>query len=237
MTLRIKRLVASISAGIEDVVGKLENHEAVADCLLDDLRQGIAQVKVQRGRIETQAKRTETQLKEAQRDVERWQLRAVKVADEDEAKALHCLQRAEHSENTAATLTEQLNAHLTTLQELDARIAEMEVNLNELMLKRASLSAREVNARAKRPTGDCSDSAVHLFERWVESVMTHESAAGVLRLGGHIASDVIEREFVEEEQQANLKAKLAELKDRVIKEANKEAIKEDTDEQNKGEQS
>ena len=43
MTLRIKRLVASISAGIEDVVGKLENHEAVADCLLNDLRQSIAQ--------------------------------------------------------------------------------------------------------------------------------------------------------------------------------------------------
>lgn len=231
MTLRIKRLVASISAGIEDVVGKLENHEAVADCLLDDLRQSISQVKVQRGRIDTQAKRTEKQIQDAVRDVQVWQQRAVKVAEEDEAKALHCLQRAEHSESTAETLTEQLNAHLATLQELDARISDMETSLNDLALKRASLSAREVNARAKGPINcDGSESAARLFERWEESVMTNESAAGVVRLGGHIASDVIEREFVEEEQQAKLKAKLAALK------ANKQNER-DQEEKDQGEQS
>ena len=89
----------------------------------------------------------------------------------------------------------------------------METSLNDLALKRASLSARDVNARAKGPVGcDGSESAARLFERWEESVMTHESAAGVVRLGGHVASDVIEREFVEEEQRAKLQAKLAELK-------------------------
>ncbi len=213
MTLKIKRLVASVSASIEDVVCKLENHEAVADCLLDDLRKGIAQVKVQRGRIDAQSQQTEKQLKQAREDIARWQQRALKVAADDEDKALHCLQRAEQSEAVAATLTDQLNAHLTTLQQLDAQIGEMEANLNELTLKRAALSAREINARSKGPGGrDCAATATHLFDRWEESVITHESAAGVAQAGGMPSSDIIEREFIQEEQQAALKEKLNALR-------------------------
>jgi phage shock protein A len=214
MALRIKRLAASISAGIEEVVTKLENHEAVADCLLEELRQGIAQIRVQQARIDAQAKRTATKLEEAEADHARWNKRALQLADADESKALQCIQRAEYSEKAAITLREQLQAHQATVDELGARIIEMESKLGDLTLKRASLSSRELRAKSSRsafsPEG--VESATQLFDRWEAAVMTDEYAGGLDSMGGHIATDVLEREFSEAENQASLKAKLAALK-------------------------
>lgn len=214
MALRIKRLAASISAGIEEVVTKLENHEAVADCMLEDLRRGVAQIRVQQSRIDAQAKRTAKQLAATEADEQRWNERALQLADTDENKALQCVQRAEHSAKSAANLREQLTAHQATVDELGARIIEMEAKLSELTLKRATLSSRELRARTGRtalnPEG--LDSANQLFERWETSVMTEEYAGGLDTLGGNIATDVLEREFSEAENQAALKARLAELK-------------------------
>lgn len=43
--MKVKRLMASVSAGFEDFVTRVENHEAVADCAIDELRKAAARVR------------------------------------------------------------------------------------------------------------------------------------------------------------------------------------------------
>ena len=213
MALKFKRLAASISASIEEVVTKLENHEAVADCLLADLRKGIAQVRVQQNRIQTQANKAAQELEAAEKDIERWNLRALKLASSDEAKALQCVQRAQHSEKTAENLRAQHQTHTEAVDELGARILEMESKLSDLVLKRATLSSRELRAKTTKSVqgADGEVSAEQLFDRWETSVMTDEYASGLDSLTGTPDTDVLDREFRDEENQAELKARLKAL--------------------------
>ena len=214
MALRIKRLRASISAGIEEVVGKLENHEAVADCLLQDLRSDTAQIRVQQNRVDSQAERTAEQLREAEADEARWNQRALALAESDEPKALQCLERAQHSHKLAETLSQQLHAHQTTIDELGATIVEMESKLADLTLKRATLSSRELRAGSSRTAAGCQnvDTANQLFDRWEASVMTDEYVGELRITGGHVVTDVLDREFSAVENQTLLKEKLQALK-------------------------
>ena len=57
--MRLKRLVATVSAGFEDFVAKVENHEAVADCIIDEVRQAAARVRVQHARARSRILRLE----------------------------------------------------------------------------------------------------------------------------------------------------------------------------------
>ena len=208
--MRIKRLIASVSAGFDDFVNKVENHEAVADCVIDDLRKATARVRVQQGRVEAQIARFEQRSTRLEEDEERWNQRAVAMADSDEAKALECVRRGQVAARERETLKGQIAEHRKVADELKSRLADLEQRLADFQLKRTSLSSRAARAQTLRATeGVCvSESVDAMFERWETAVLTDEYRDGLV---GESA-DTLDREFRDEEEAVDLRARLDELK-------------------------
>lgn len=207
--MRLKRLVASVSAGFEDFVTKVENHEAVADCMIDEVRQAAARVRVQHGRVQAQIERFERRTDELGTDERRWNERAVTLADQDEPRALECVRRARRAAENRSVLERQLDEHRRLADDLKARLTELEERLNELQLKRTTLSSRSARAQTLRSTrAQGGESVDAVFERWETAVLTDEYRYhGVAE-----ASDPLEREFKSAEELTDLKARLEELR-------------------------
>jgi phage shock protein A len=106
--MRLKRLVATVSAGFEDFVAKVENHEAVADCIIDEVRQAAARVRVQHARARSRILRLEREGDELIAERSRWNGRAVSLAASDETRALECVRRGRRAENRLGAVEAQL---------------------------------------------------------------------------------------------------------------------------------
>jgi phage shock protein A len=208
VAMKARRLMASISAGFEDFVTRVENHEAVADCAIDDLRNATAQVRVQQGRTAAQVKRLEDELQRAGNEVERWRDRALRV--EDEQKALECMRRAKQSERRSEALETQLRDHLALVDDLSARQRDLEGRLSDVQLKRTALSSRAARARTLKRAERCGpgETLDSVFDRWETVVTADEYRDGVTLE----PADLLDREFAAEEDDDALRAELDALR-------------------------
>ena len=209
--MKLKRLAATVSASFEDVLGRIENHEAVAECAIDDMRKAVAQIKVQLGRASAEHKQLQNTLTEAEQAVTDWQQRALAVADSDEEKALQCLERAEQQQSRVAELTDQVAEHQGLVDDLTQTLQRAEGELQSLNLKKTSLAARDARSRSLRKVerAGSKTSAVDAFDRWETSVLADEALDTV---GRSTAADPLQQEFTASEQQTRLREKLAALK-------------------------
>ena len=209
--MKLKRLAATVSASFEDVLGRIENHEAVAECAIDDMRKAVAQIKVQLGRASAEHKQLQNTLAEAEQAVTDWQQRALAVADSDEEKALQCLERAEQQQSRVAELTDQVAEHQGLVDDLTQTLQRAEGELQSLNLKKTSLAARDARSRSLRKVerAGSKTSAVDAFDRWETSVLADEALDTV---GRSTAADPLQQEFTASEQQTRLREKLAALK-------------------------
>lgn len=210
--MKLKRIAATVSASFEDALSKIENHEAVAQCAIDDMRKAVAQIKVQTSRAQAELKKLQGQQAEATQAITDWQQRALSVADQDEAKALQCLERAEQQEARSAALAEQIDQHQSLVDELQRTLQEAEGQLQTLNLKRSSLAARDARSRSLRKVerAGCNLSSAQVFDRWETAVLTEEALDVVPPFGGQ--SDPLQQAFAADEQQARLQDKLAALR-------------------------
>lgn len=209
--MKLRRMAATLSATFDDALCRLENHEAVAQCAIDDLRKGVAQIKVQRNRAQAELEQLEYQADEAQKGVSDWQARAVRFADDDEAKALDCLARAEQQQAQAERLAQQIEAHQKLVDELQATLQKAEAQLQQLTLKKSALAARGARSRSLKAVerAECDGTTQEIFDRWEVQVMTDE----VTEINEGVSVDRLERELLAEEEQARLKEKLAALRE------------------------
>lgn len=228
--MKVKRLMASVSAGFEDFVTRVENHEAVADCAIDELRKAAARVRVQQARTATQLKRLEEQIGRLEAEAERWRTRALRVADAatvdtsgtggngvaDEAKAIECVRRARRAELEIDALATQRDRYRVLTEELQGRLRELERRLGEAQLRRTALSSRAARARTLRSVERCGpeESLEAVFDRWDTVVIADEYRDGVDPLDGPEPEDMLDREFADEEDLAALREDLAALRAR-----------------------
>ena len=224
--MKVKRLMASVSAGFEDFVSRVENHEAVADCAIDDLRKATARVRVQQARTATQLQRLERQLADLEAEAARWRTRALRVAEAadggadpatgGEAKAIECVRRARRAEQEAASLTSQRDRFRALADELRGRLRDLEQRLGEAQLKRTALSSRAARAETLRRVEHCAPetSLEAVFDRWETVVTADEYRDGIELVDGAAAVDALDRAFADEEELAALRADLEALRAR-----------------------
>ncbi len=207
--MKVKRLVASLGASFEEFVNLVENHEAVAESAIRDVRDAAAKVKVQINGVTAQADRLGKRRETLAEDVERWRERAKRFAGEDKDRALECLRRMERAKAEEARVADQLSRHEALGDRLKERLATIEARLAELQLKKTDLSGRSACTQV-RETADQETSADvdSVFERWEMAVVKDEY------LGDVITSDHdrLERELDSEEEQQRLEILLEELK-------------------------
>lgn len=210
----IKRLSTTLFSRIDQVVGEIENHDALIAAAIGEQRKKIAAARVQLGRVQTQERRLGQQLEQLQSDLARWAERAVQCADHDEARALSCMQRRKQCGEQITQLNAARQQYTTTIARMQSDISRADEELRELSQKHALLRARQSSGEALSASGAIGVADLNRLEttldRWevriAQDVMLFEAAEPLDPL------DTLEQEYRQEEDQAALRAELQALR-------------------------
>jgi len=209
MTL-FKRFSATVYSRLDQAIGQIENHDAVVDATVREVRHAAATAKVRLARVHAGRQRLGDKLQALHASDARWTERARRVGRDDEATAIACLDRRQQCRQQIANLEATLNQHEDLQRRLSADVECIEARVREISQQRDLMRARQSTAEAQRAMGaldthggiDLDDT----FERWEVQITETELAAGSVA-----ACDDLEREFVAAEDQDALRAELNDL--------------------------
>ncbi|MEM6531968.1 MAG: PspA/IM30 family protein [Myxococcota bacterium] len=205
---RWKRWSVSIRTRLDDVIGQIENHEAVVDEVIRDVHRAAARARVQLRRVQRDGSALRTRLEEERRAVVDWRARAART--EDETRALECLRRAKRAERNANGLATRRAEHERAEKQLTGDVRAIESRLSELRERRNLMQTRQSRAEAVSVVRAPEDSLCSLddvFDRWDSRITEMEIVTG----HGE-PSDAFEDEFVTHEEEAELRAELQDLR-------------------------
>lgn len=210
---RLKQWTTSLVSRVDWMVSQVENHEAVAKSAIRDVRRAAARARVQLTRVRADGEQLAQSLAE-QREAERlWRERARESAADDEAKALECLRRARRAGRRLGELERRRAEHQRVEKQLAADVGVVEERLTHLQERHNVLRTRESRAHALATVRDASElgdgDVGDLFERWETQVLEREYEGGCSTSG---ESDSLEDEFLEEEEESELRAELGRLR-------------------------
>lgn len=205
-----KRISTNISASFNSFCDRIENHEAVAQSLLEDAQNARARFKVRLQRVQRDTESLRQRIRKLETDVGQWKERALAVHADDQPKALECLKRSKRAETELEPARAELAAQEKTECDLHEGVRQIEIRIEELRRRKHTLSAREIRAHALREqaaaTGSVGDDIESLFERWEIRVSEAEFSADSPQ-----STDPLETEFVKQEETEELTAELEAL--------------------------
>lgn len=174
----IKRLSTTLMSRIDQVVGEIENHDALAEAALGEQKKKIAAAKVQLARVQSQEQRLQSQISQLKEEAHRWEKRAVQAAARDESRALECLQRRKQIESQVERLTAAQDEYAASVARIGADIGRAENDLLTLTQKHTLLRARQTSNEAiHAPFGAGIaklDELESTFERWETRIAQDE---------------------------------------------------------------
>ncbi|MBT8141216.1 MAG: PspA/IM30 family protein [Gammaproteobacteria bacterium] len=203
----IKRFTTTVSASLDNAVGKLENHDAIIEATIKQTKQSSARTKARINSLQRQLQTYESQLKEANQQHSLWAQRALSLADEDQAKALECLSRRNHCKASIERLTTRIEQQKNLIADVSENLKKLQHTLDEMSQKHNLMRSRQAVADVNRAVRHVShnDSVNDTFERWESLVLEDE-------VYEESNFDPLDAEFSKIESDADLLQQLAELK-------------------------
>lgn len=205
------RISATLNAGAESAVSRFENHEAIADSALKGIRQNVSEARVRHQRVVRDGQNIKHKIRELHEQIEQWGNRAKACADDDESRALACLERRAFAREQLQKAEEALRQHLTLEAQASSKLEKMQARLEEVTLQRNQLRSRESVAKAtdalNAVDGGRASGIDELFERWEVSIGDSEIHNDVQAT----PADVLAHEFETAERRDSLQNELAEL--------------------------
>lgn len=203
----IKRVTATVSASFENVVGQIENHHALVQQAIKEMKQSGIKARNQLSRVRRDTERLKQKEEELTLSIARWQTRAKEVAGDDRTKALECLKRKKQAEENTKIVQQSLKAQIKLESSLTKDLATINNRLDELTRKKNLLLVKENSAKTLE-LGKLSDVSLlqevdEIFERWELRIGDYEGYQG--------EQDSFENEFVEIECDAELNKELDDL--------------------------
>ena len=217
---RFKQWSTVFLSRVDSMVSRMENHEALVDSAIDEVRHSLAKAKVQLGRVRHDRETLQRRHEQALNAVHSWTERATAIAAEDEQRALECLRRKHGSAREAAGLESRLAEQVQVEERLVADIGAVEERLTRLLHQRNLLRTRESTAAAKgamaSATSPFGEDVGEVLERWemlvVEAELGNGYADTTVGAGlGAATSDGFGDSFAAEEEQRALREELREL--------------------------
>lgn len=205
-----KRLSATLVSRIDQVVGEIENHDAVIQAALNDMRRKIAEARVRLAQVQRETERLQREADTQRQTAQRWRERAVEAAAGDEARALECVRRAKQCERQAGRLSEAVLQYQQTSERLMQDIEASEQRLRELKQRHTLMRARQSTGSALSATHETEHDVLRQlddsFDRW-------EIRIGQLEMAVEHPDpvDPLERDFLSREHEAELRDELARL--------------------------
>ncbi len=207
----IKRATTTLFAKIDQVIGDIENHDALIKATIKDQQHKLAQAKVQYNKVANQHSHILQQLIELEARHRQWTTRALEVADNDESKALACLQRRQAIEVQQQRLKQAAQEYQATLGKMEADINACEQEIKSISHKHQLMKARQSSVDARNAIhhekGLDIEQINESFDRWQVSI-----TEGEIALGQFQQIDTLEHEFETVENEQALRDELAALK-------------------------
>jgi len=207
-----KRLKTTITASVDQMVGDIENHDAIVEVSIKEARQAVAKSKVRLARLKCEGGKLRRKHAELTNAEIQWTQRARNNADKDEDKALECLRRRNECQRHLAELEEALGKHEALESRLGGDIRTAEHKISEMNQQRNFMRTRQSAAEALNSISDLDESMINetsgAFERWDIRVTESELEAGISDIA---IEDSLEREFINTEERETLRAELADL--------------------------
>lgn len=205
-----RRLSATVISGVDQMVGQIENHDAVIEAAIRDARRASAKAKVRLAHMRKESDRMKHRVEEARREEAQWVKRARSVGTSDENAAIECLRRRRECQRQVTQL-EQAIVQQAGLQERLARDIRMaEDRVDEMAQQRNLMRTRQSAADALTAVANIDESVTadlsSVFERWEVNVTEAEMEAGTIDSVDHL-----EQGFLDEEQRDELRDELREL--------------------------
>ena len=216
----LRRWTRAVVSRIDHIVSQVENHEGLVDSAIQDVRRAAAQARVRLARVEKDGASLKRRLEDERESAKRWRERALETAASDEDRAVECLRRAKRAERLSEQLESRQIEHERSEKALRRDVALVEEKLAALREKRNVLRTRQSRAEALQGTraAEISGDEVlgDLFDRW-------DTRITELELDGDCTSrvDALEAEYRESEEDGDLRAELASLRETSSKEAAK----------------
>jgi len=210
-----KRVTSGVVARIDEAVREIENHDALIQSALGDLRKRTALANVHLGRLQRDGKDLQARLSKTRSDHGLWRERARECRDTDEARAMECLRRSKRAESLAHSLEEREQRHQEAEAKLTAEVRHLGERNQELQERLRLMRARATCAEAGALMSDLEGGA-HMeiedtFDRWESKVAVAE-----YRVVGPVMEDSLAGEFEAAEEDAALRIELEAL-DEVVR--------------------
>ncbi|MFT4561425.1 MAG: phage shock protein A [Gammaproteobacteria bacterium] len=207
-----KRISATVSATVGDAVSAMENHDAVVDASLHDMRRASAKAKARHNRVSNDGARLRRKAAEFRANESRWIDRATQYADDDEEKALECLRRKNDCQRLATSCEETVRQHAELESRLKITIEKIDKRYQDLDQTRTMMRTRQSAADAFRTSEFlCGSNNFLNVDDTVErgEARITETEMGI---GNDIEPNHFEKEFLDDEQRIALQIELDELK-------------------------
>jgi phage shock protein A len=207
-----KRITTTVAANVDSAVASMENHDAVVEASLNDMRRASAKAKARLNRVTNDGIRLRRKFADLQTTKARWIERAKQYANDDEAKALECLRRKKDCERHLSSCEETIAQHAELESRLNLSIEKIDKRYQDLEQTRTMMRTRQSAADAYRSSGLVGNSNNFLnvddtIERWEARITETEMV-----IGGDIDPNQFEKEFLDDEQRVALQIELDELK-------------------------
>ena len=208
-----KRTFTSLYASIDQMVGEIENHDALIDAAIKEQKKKIAAARVQLRRVEASEKRIDDQLAQLCINAKLWTQRAaVEAKDQaNEQQALMCLQRRQKVQQKIEKLQLMKDEYRHSTDRMQQDISQCEQDLTAMTQKHQMMRARQSTSDAmqivERDSGIGLETIENSFDRW--EVKISQSELTVDRLDNGV--DFIEQEYLQEENEQQLRFELAQL--------------------------
>jgi phage shock protein A len=211
---RVSRLVR---ANINDLLDQAEDPEIMIDQILRDMESNIADARKQVAAMIAQEKELEYDRDETQKLADAWGSKAQRAVDAGKDDlAREALRRQKDYSDNAALYEQQLQLQSQAVAKLKSQLSQLEAKYDQTRSQRDTLIARQRRARAQAtiaaslsgadfssmdPTSD--------LDRMERKIRSQEAQTAALL---EMEDDSIEAQFAELDYDADIEARLAELK-------------------------
>lgn len=208
-----RRWTIGVCAKFDDLLGQVENHEAIAAQALSDMRTSLARARAQLGRVERDCRVLLDEVETAHKTSTRWKERAKK--ESEDARALECLKRSRLASEDAHKLEQRLQEQKRMAEQVRKTIIGLEQKFVELRGKQRLLSTRQAAAQASEALHAESGAAGEVedvFSRWEIRLSEQEFVPGAPGMYGEPLEDSFGEGYGKEEERASLEAELSLLR-------------------------
>lgn len=200
-----KRYRISLSSHFENVLDRVENHEAVVNAAVIEAREHAAKARVKLNRVRRDGESLRQRAEQLSTDAKLWEERAAKCIETDRERARECLRRRTAAQEEQARLEREAAEHGRLEKQLTSDLRRVEERVRELQRRQHTLAARKQRAEAAALTtpGEVAllDDIEDVFERWEGKLVETEIRAD-------LDADTFTDEFTESENNAELDAEL-----------------------------